>query len=158
MKNIILTIIAIVMIGFASNAQVEDHAIGVRLGGGNYGGGFEASYQHGLGDANRVELGLGLNSRSGSSFISVAGIYQWVWSLDAVSEGFNWYAGPGAQLLLVSNSTVVGVGGEVGVEYNLNSVADVPLTISLDNRPMFNFFSGGSDFGWGVGLGVRYTF
>ncbi len=158
MKKVLMSIITIVVISLGVNAQVEDHAIGVRLGGGNYGSGFEASYQHGLGDANRLEFDLGLNSQNGGSYMSIAGIYQWVWSLDAISDGFNWYAGPGAQLLLVSNATAVGVGGEIGVEYNLNGPADVPLAISLDTRPMFNFFSGGSDFGWGAALGIRYTF
>jgi len=157
MYKIILAITTIVVMSVAANAQIEDHAIGVRLGGGNYGGGFEASYQHGLGDANRLEFDLGLNSQNGGSYMSLAGVYQWVWSLDEVSDGFNWYAGPGAQLLLVSNATAVGVGGQVGVEYNLNGPADVPLAISLDTRPMFNFYSGGSKFGWGIALGIRYT-
>tara|TARA_B100000809_G_scaffold257316_1_gene298667 strand:+ start:4249 stop:4725 length:477 start_codon:yes stop_codon:yes gene_type:complete len=157
MYKIILAITTIVVMSVAANAQIEDHAIGVRLGGGNYGGGFEASYQHGLGDANRLEFDLGLNSQNGGSYMSLAGVYQLVWSLDEVSDGFNWYAGPGAQLLLVSNATAVGVGGQVGVEYNLNGPADVPLAISLDTRPMFNFYSGGSKFGWGIALGIRYT-
>ena len=157
MRKIIVSITTIIIFSFAANAQIEEHAIGVRLGGGNYGGGFEASYQYGLGDVNRLEFDLGLNSQNGVSYMSLAGIYQWVWNLDAVSDGFNWYAGPGAQLLLVSNATAVGFGGQIGVEYNLNGPADVPLTISLDTRPMFNLFSEGSEFGWEIALGIRYT-
>ncbi len=140
---------------FSVNAQMEPQAIGVRFGGGNYGGGFEVNYQHALGDANRLELGLALNSYNKSSYVSFAGIYQWVWEL---GEGFNWYAGPGAQFLAVKNASAIGVGGQIGVEYNFNVNLDTPLMISIDMRPMMNFASGVNDFGWAGALGVRYTF
>ena len=151
----VLLIVGLVFLSIAGNAQVEPHAIGLRLGGGNYGSGFEISYQHGLGDANRLEFDLGLNSNNGASYMSLAGIYQWVWNIDG---GFNWYAGPGAQLLLVSNNAAIGVGGQIGVEYNFNPDVDVPIQIGLDTRPMLNFSSGNSDFGWGIALSIRYTF
>lgn len=166
MKKIILSITTIVVMAFSANAQVEDHAIGLRLGGGNNGSGFEASYQHGLGDANRIEVDFGWGSKNIGNFntkvnvMTVAGTYQWVWQLDGA---LNWYAGPGAQFLLASNfgntESAIGVGGQLGVEYNFNE-HDVPLTLSLDSRPMIQFgdnivFDG---FGWGIALGVRYTF
>lgn len=154
MKKVFFSII-IVLSTISLNAQVESQAIGGRFGGGNYGGGFEVSYQHGLGDANRLELDLGINSHNNSSFFSLAGSYQWVWEL---GEGFNWYAGPGAQFLAVKNATAFGVGGQIGVEYNFNVNLDTPLLISIDTRPMMNFASGNNDFGWGAALGIRYTF
>lgn len=154
MKKYLL--ILFVIAGFSADlsAQVEPHYIGIRFGGGNFGGGGEFSYMHGLGDANRLELGLGLNSLNGTSYFRVVGIYQWVWDLN---EGFSWYAGPGAQFYAVSNASTVLVGGEVGVEYNFNTNLDTPLQISLDTRPMFNL-GDGDGFGWGVHLGIRYTF
>lgn len=154
MKKIILglTFISTVLL---SNAQVEPQAIGVRFGGGNYGSGFEANYQHALGDVNRLELGVALNSNNGVSYFSAAGVYQWVWEL---GEGFNWYAGPGAQFLAVKNASAIGVGGQIGVEYNFNVNLDTPLLISIDTRPMMNFASGNNDFGWAAALSVRYTF
>jgi len=155
MKKIVIAIITVFIISVGAKAQVEPHAIGVRLGGGNYGSGFEISYQHGIGDGNRLEFDLGLNSQNKASYMSIAGIYQWVWTIEG---GFNWYAGPGAQLLLVSKYTVIGIGGQIGVEYNFNPDMDVPLQIGLDARPMFNFFNGGSDLGWGAALSIRYTF
>ncbi len=155
MKKIILAFITIFVISYAGNAQVEPHAIGLRLGGGNYGGGAEISYQHGFGDVNRLEMDLGLNSKNSSSYMSIAGIYQWVWAID---QGFNWFAGPGAQLLLISNSSALGIGGDIGVEYDFNVELDTPLQLSLDARPMWNFFSGRNDMGWAVGLSIRYTF
>lgn len=155
MKKIGLIFLIVMGFSFSSTAQVEPHAIGVRLGGGNYGGGFEASYQHGLGDANRLEFDLGLNSNSGVNFFSLAGMYHWVWEL---GEGFNWYAGPGAQFLAVKNASTIGVGGQIGVEYNFNVSLDTPLLISIDTRPMMNFASGTNNFGWGAALGIRYLF
>lgn len=154
MKKYVILLLVFVST-LAVSAQVEPHAIGARLGGGDYGGGFEVNYQHGLGDVNRLEFGLGLNSHNKTSYMNIVGVYQWVWEL---GEGFNWYAGPGAHLLLISNNTVVGIGGQVGVEYNFNVNLDTPLLISLDTRPMWNFANGGNDFGWGAALGIRYTF
>lgn len=155
MKKIGLIFLLTLSFSFVVNAQVEPHAIGVRLGGGNYGGGFEASYQHGLGDANRLEFDLGINSHKNSSYFSLAGTYQWVWEL---GEGFNWYAGPGAQFIGVKNASAIGVGGQIGVEYNFNVALETPLQISIDTRPMINFASGNNDLGWGAALGIRYTF
>ncbi len=154
MKKILLGL-AFISTTLISYAQVELQSIGGRFGGGNYGGGFEVSYQHGLGDANRIELDMGINSHNNSSFFSLAGTYQWVWEL---GEGFNWYAGPGAQFLAVKNASAFGVGGQIGVEYNFNINLDTPLLISIDTRPMMNFASGNSDLGWGAALGIRYTF
>ncbi len=154
MKKSILSLIAIIAISFSINAQVEPHAIGLRFGGGNFGGGAEINYLHGLGDANRAEIGLGINSLNGGSYMNIAGIYQWIFELE---QGFSWYAGPGAQLLLVKNAPAIMVGGELGVEYNFNTELDVPLQVGLDTRPMFNLGDGDA-FGWGVSLAVRYTF
>lgn len=166
MYKIILAIITIVIISFTANAQVEDRAIGLRLGGGNNGSGFEASYQHGLSDVNRIEVDLGWGSKNVGLFktsvsvMSVAATYQWVFELDGA---LNWYAGPGAQFLLASTTnyteTSIGVGGQLGIEYNFNE-NDVPLILSLDTRPMIQFgdrnaFGG---FGFGIALGIRYTF
>jgi hypothetical protein len=154
MKKILFSGIVIVLMSFTAKSQVEPHAIGLRFGGGNFGSGFELNYLHGMGDANRIEVGLGLNSLNGASYTRIVGIYQWVWSLE---EGFSWYAGPGAQLLMVKNASAILVGGEIGVEYNFNTNLDTPLQVGLDTRPMFNL-GDGDGFGWELALSVRYTF
>ena len=155
MKKIGLIFLLTIGLSVVTIAQVEPHAIGVRLGGGNYGGGFEASYQHGLGDANRLEFDLGINSYNSSSYFSAVGIYQWIWM---IGEGFNWYAGPGAQFLGFKNNAAFGIGGQVGVEYNFNVALETPLQISIYTRPMMKFGSNTNDFGWVAALGIRYTF
>jgi len=155
MKKVILSIVILFALSFSGVSQIEPHAIGGRFGGGNYGGGFEINYQHGLSDVNRLELGFGFNSHHSHSYMNLAAVYQWVFQLE---EGFNWYVGPGAQFLGLKNSSAIGIGGQLGLEYNFNTNLDTPLLISIDTRPMINFASGGSDFGWAAALGIRYTF
>lgn len=131
MKKIILTLVLAVSVAGALSAQVSGKAIGLRFGGVNNNGA-EFSYQHPLGNANRLELDLGLN-RSG---FGLNGVYQWVWSLSELATGFNWYAGVGAGLGSYNynnngNEFAVGVVGQIGLEYNFK----IPLQLSLDYRP-----------------------
>ena len=155
MKKIIFTLVlALSMVG-ALSAQVESNAIGVRFGGfAGYGG--EISYQHPLGSANRLELDLGINHYG----FGLNGIYQWVWDLSDLADGFKWYAGVGGGIgfydfNLVNNSGFgIGVLGQVGIEYNFN----IPLQLSLDYRPgiyVIPLVYGSYD---GINLSVRYKF
>ncbi|MGB0887283.1 MAG: hypothetical protein ACPGSL_04095 [Vicingaceae bacterium] len=160
MKKIYLTIIIIVAIALQANAQVENHTIGVRLGGSNYGPGFEASYQHGLGDVNRAEIDLGWSGNNGFAYMKLTGMYHWVWE---INESLNWYAGPGLQFVQafksgLGSSPAVGAGGQVGLEYNFKKL-DLPLVVGLDTRPMFHLGNNYFDaFGWGIALSARYSF
>ena len=169
MKKVILLIIAIVTIMCAVNAQVEPHAIGVRGNAGNYGVGPELSYQHGLGDVSRVEVGLGFSADKSFNRIGFSGAFHWT---GEVQNGFSWFAGPAVQGSLYSFSALVddgelirknssfggSVGAQVGVEYDFNEYLDLPFTASLDSRPMYNFVSYYSGFEFAVGLSIRYTF
>lgn len=139
MKKIIVALALMVSMIGAVSAQVEGKAIGIRFG---YGG--EISYQHPMGDANRLEFDLGYNyfgtNKVGvvSEGLSLNGVYQWVWDLSELADGFNWYAGFGGAV--ISHSTFFGVGalGQVGIEYNFN----IPLQLSLDARPAFYILPG----------------
>jgi hypothetical protein len=139
-------------------AQVNPHAIGLRLGGGSYNGG-ELSYQHGLGDANRLEFDLGYGSNKNHHRIYLAGIYHWDWN---ITSALNWYIGPGASVGLYSykggdnNSFNIGVGGQIGLEYDF-SKKSIPLLLSLDARPMWDLLGDNRGLGWGAALGIRYT-
>ena len=150
MKKIILTLALVLSFFSALSAQVDGKAIGIRFGLGG-----EISYQHPMGNANRVELDLGLNSYG----FGLNGIYQWVWDLSALADGFNWYAGAGLGLGAydygnTSKAFNFGVLGQVGIEYNFN----IPLQLSLDYRPALYVLPtvyGGYD---GICLAVRYKF
>lgn len=145
MKKIILTFVLSMVMVCAANAQVDGKAIGVRFGLGG-----ELSYQHPLGSANRLEADLGISNWG----VGLTGIYQWVWDLSTLADGFNWYAGVGGTLGLANKNFGLGVVGQVGIEYNFN----IPLQLSLDYRPALYVLPavyGGYD---GVCLAVRYKF
>ena len=85
----------------------------------------------------------------------VTGLYEFHGDLN--TEGnLKWYIGPGAHVgFYKGNNTLVGIDGVVGLDYKFN---ELPLNISLDWQPSFEFGTGRGFVGsWG-GLGVRYTF
>lgn len=146
-------VIACVVVGLAMVATTfaQDKGIGLRFTGG-YDNGAEASFQMDMGDANRLEADLGFGSYGG---FALTGIYHWKWSLEEqLTEGFAWYAGPGAGIRINSNGFGAGIVGQIGIEYTFPSL---PIQLSIDSRPGFYFGAGGySD--WGGALGVRYRF
>lgn len=158
-KQFLVLVFAIASIG--AMAQVNDNAIGIRFAGGNFFGG-EVSYQKGLSNINRLEADLGLYSYSDGNGFNIAGVYQWVWNIEG---GFNWYAGPGAELGSWSykhneddkgnSGFYLGIGGQIGVEYNFD---EIPLLISVDTRPMIGLGNSYNNFNFGLALGVRYVF
>lgn len=165
MKKFIIALIAVFALSTAAMAQgnSEKYAIGLRLGGG-YGYGVEASFHlGGLPNLNRVELDLGWNGYGyggyNHNYLYLTGTYQWRWNIVA---GLHWYVGPGAALGLWTGSDIdpyftVGIGGQVGIEYDF----DFPLQLSLDFRPMWHFMDPWHNHGWihpDGGFGVRYRF
>jgi hypothetical protein len=157
MKKTIFLMIIACMLGFNTYAQVNPHAFGLRLGGGTYSGG-ELSYQQGIGEMNRIELDLGLGSSKNHNRLYLAGIYQWDWN---ITSALNWYIGPGASVGFYSYNDDPGfiniaVGGQIGLEYDF-SKSGVPILLSLDTRPMWDFLGDHPGMGWGAALGIRYV-
>jgi len=151
MKKIIA--IAVSLLAFAAVASAQSRAIGARLG-----GDAELSYQYSLGN-NFVEADLGM-AFGNYGGLRVTGIYDFAFELP-YNLGF--YIGPGAQIGMYggkddqgnSVSTFgIGLGGQIGVEYHIQAV---PLNISIDWRPMWDFI--GSHATWSsAALGIRYAF
>ncbi len=160
MKKKVAVVLLCIFSCIAANSQVSPHAIGLRIGGGdNFGA--EVSYQHGFSKQNRLELDLGFGGNSHYSRLGIAGIYHWVWNIG--NDGFNWYIGPGAGLTANNgkdnHDDYVGlaIGGQIGLGFNFK----IPLQMSLDVRPMWDFLSDDHNddaFGWGLALGIRYRF
>lgn len=157
MKKIILTLALVVNLATTLMAQADSKTIGLRLGSG-YGYGAEISYQQPLNKENRLELDLGINNWG----FGLNGVYQWVWDLSQLGDGFNWYAGVGAgigsyNINNKANGTSdfgLGILGQIGLEYKFN----IPLTLSVDYRPEILFvpsYNGGYD---GICLSARYRF
>lgn len=165
MKKLILVSLFILGItGILQAQEISSNAIGIRVGD-NDGFSTEVNYQRGLGDNNRLELGLAWRSGNGFDAIKGVGIYQWVWNIDG---GFNWYAGVGAAVGSFDvdvdfpgfnnnddSELFINAAGDIGVEYKF----DFPLLLSLDFRPeigILNDFDDSLEFD--VALGIRYTF
>ena len=101
-------------------------------------------------------MGLGFRTYVYATSISLSGVYQWVKDLSSVTDGLAWYYGGGASVGFYSYGKTyipVSVLGQVGLQYDFN----IPLRLSLDWRPGFQFNSYANGFvGDGFCLGVRY--
>lgn len=156
-RKIIFALIALLSLQVTASAQSYEKALGIRggIGTASYYGA-EITYQNWVSDHNRVEYDLGLNFgglEDGVNWVSLAAIYQWHWTIE---DGFGWYAGPGAMASLSFDNPKfgIGVGGQIGIDYQF----DIPLQLSLDIRPIWNFIGYVSGFNWGTSLGIRYAF
>ena len=167
MKKLLITGIIVLIASVSMNAQdISKNALGLRLGN-NDGFGGEISYQARLSPNNRLELDLGWRDGKDFDGFKLAGLYQWVWNIDA---GFNWYAGIGGGVGSYSfndrnninngndyTDTFVFAAGDIGIEYNF----DIPLLISLDFRPEIGFGNelyDNNDLDLDIALGLRYQF
>jgi hypothetical protein len=164
MKKLFLLSITLLGLTFSSNAQeISKNALGLRLGDSD-GFGAEISYQHALGDNNRLELDLGWRDGKNYDGFKLAGLYQWVFPLEG---NFNWYVGAGGGLGSFSvdnpgggndfDDTFFFLAGDIGIEYNF----DIPLLLSLDFRPELGFGDdtyNNNDLDFDIALGIRYQF
>ncbi|MBK0368481.1 hypothetical protein [Flavobacterium agrisoli] len=164
MKKIILSAIMLVAIGFAAQAQrISKNALGFRISD-NDGFGGEISYQRAVSSGNRLEFDLGWRNSNHYDAFKVTGLYQWVWNIEG---DFNWYAGVGGGLgswdhnhhdnhQYDDSGTFVYAAGDIGIEYGFK---EVPILISLDARPEIRTgYHDDDNFGFDVGLGIRYQF
>ncbi|OIP81735.1 MAG: hypothetical protein AUK44_09435 [Porphyromonadaceae bacterium CG2_30_38_12] len=146
MKKIVVA--CVLVVGLITTASAQQ-TIGVRGLLNNNG---EISYQTSVGKANRLEFDLGLTNLSANSGIQLTGVYQWMFPLDQLAPGFDWYAGIGATAGSYQKNTGFGVVGQIGLEYNFT----IPIQISIDWRPtIFNTYY--TNYA-GSGLSVRYRF
>ncbi|HNW49475.1 MAG TPA: hypothetical protein PKH79_00250 [Prolixibacteraceae bacterium] len=158
MKKHVIALALAMGFGFSASAQINSHAIGLRLGGGSLGNA-EISYQHKLSNENRLEFDLGWGGNSNWNRMNIVGLYHWLWNIDG---GLNWYVGPGGALGFYSYHNDPGyinvaIGGQIGLEYDFNKKG-APILLSLDARPMWDFLGDNAGLGWGAALGIRYTF
>lgn len=154
----ILLILLLTLCASAAQAQINDHAIGVRFG---FGGGI--SYQHKFSKENRGEFNAQFGVGDTYTTLRLTGVYQWVFNMH---NGFHFYVGPGASLgsLKLGNDyggkgeegLFVSVGGQLGVDYVFDGV---PIQISLDILPMYSVMNNyDNGVGFDPALGIRYVF
>lgn len=151
----------------AGAQEISNHAIGLRLGDSD-GFGAEVSYQKSIGRYNRLELDLGWRDSRAYDAFKLAGVYQWVRTLEGRLQ---WYYGFGGGLGSVdfgptfknnspyepNGGLFVFAAGDIGIEYNF----DFPLLLSLDFRPelgLLGYSDFSNNFNFDIALGVRYQF
>jgi len=144
--------ILLVCLAVATTMKAQDKAIGLKLG--SYG--VEISGQMAMGDANRIEANLGFMYGG----LGINGYYQWMNDFSKLGDAWKWYYGAGARIGLDSGYFGLGVGGQAGLEFDLQSVVpSLPLQLTLDATPTIYIIRGGRNFfDIGGGLGVRYRF
>jgi len=143
MKKLVLSFVLV--LGSLSLVSAQQNAIGLKLG---YG--VDASYQHSLSDANRVEFNVGLSSLD-NGYLAVGGLYQWIFPL---TGEINWYAGAGVGAGFGNDFSLSGL-GNIGIEWNLG----IPLQLAIDWTPAVNVVGNTGAFHWeGFRFGIRYRF
>lgn len=156
------------LIGITLSCQAQENSlkntIGMRFGN-SYGFGLEISYQKRLSPKNRLELDFGWKNHNNTDALKISGIYQWYWKLE---KELDWFAGCGGGLgtwntddnynngYASDNGFFLILNGDVGIEYNFK---EIPIQLAIDARPEFIFNNyEKNDFGFNVGLAIRYKF
>lgn len=142
-------LLLVMLSAFITNAQNDGKNLGLRFSG-LFSNNAELSYQHPLSANNRLEADLGINQ----NVLALTGVYQWVWDLEELTEGFKWYAGAGGLLGIEKSKFGLAVVGQVGIEYNFY----FPLQLSLDYRPAVFIVSGINNHFLNICLSARYRF
>ena len=167
MKKLVL--FAIILVAACTVAMAQPRAIGGRIAW-NIG----ASYQHGFGEKNMLQVDLDFPGYGWG--IQATATYNWIFPINSWTHAgsWNWYAGVGGGAGYIWGWGVryfgshwgghgfAGVAGMIGVEYNFN----FPLQLSLDWRPLVGpwFQKNSAAFYYeglyssAFGLGVRYKF
>ena len=170
-KVLLIAVMALVSVAYAA---AQPRAIGANLG-----GSLGFSYQHGVGEANMLDVAVYTPIAVGRAAAwGIAGIvtYDWIDPFNAPvpwdQKGeWHWYMGVGgsggfifpytkADGTSVGGSWYAGVAGHIGIEYDFW----FPFQLSLDWRPSIGVAgNNGIAFNlpglWGgIQLGVRYKF
>jgi hypothetical protein len=160
MKRIFLTVFVLISFNYLhAQALGREYrtAIGVKVwdGGG-------LSVKHFINDKVALE---------GIAFIwddgfRLTGLYEFHGDIGG-APGLKWYVGPGAHVGFYDKdkdnnyyndgdgSTFFGIDGVLGLDYKFNKV---PINISLDWQPFFEFGDNRGFYGSSGGLGIRYAF
>ncbi len=85
----------------------------------------------------------------------LSALYEYHGDLSS-DQNFKWYAGFGASfdLLKTPKETIVGINGVLGLDYKIKTM---PLDVSIDWQPGFQFTNNGQYVGKWFILAVRYT-
>ena len=156
---VILAAVGITTLSAQSLGQSYKSALGLKI----WGDGGGISFKTFVSNNNAVE-GVGYFWERGSRIV---GLYEFHSGIQG-APGLSWYVGPGAHIGFYNDryyddryldgngsGSFVGLDGVLGLDYKFDGV---PINLSVDWQPSFEFGSNRGFIGsWG-GLGVRYTF
>jgi hypothetical protein len=154
MKKIILTLS--LAICFVAVVNAQDYHTGIGLRGGYY---YGLTLKHFISERSALEALL----QSRWSGFEITGLYE------VHNQAFNvdrlkWYYGGGAHIGSydgantgwgTGNYFIVGIDGILGIEYNFK---EVPINLSLDWKPAFDFVGYSHFFYDGAAFSIRYIF
>lgn len=164
MKKIVMSLAVIIAISsVTATAQNLGKDYTTALGAKLWGNGGGISLKHFVSNNNALE-GIGYFWRGGTR---VTGLYEFHYDIEG-APGLKWYIGPGVHVGFYNDyyynkyyndgrtsGSYVGIDGVLGLDYKFDGV---PINLSLDWQPSFEFGDNQGFMGsWG-GLGIRYTF
>lgn len=165
MKKLGVVVFVMICSLFASGQSYET-AIGAKFGnvGGGLDGGPGLNIKHFFAGSNAIEATVGL----GRYHFNAQAMYEWQHGLDE-SIGLDWYLGLGGTVGSwrgkwtshpvyggdYSTGLYLGANGAIGLDWNLESVLNLPIDIALDIGPYFGIINSGA-WGWGGGFAIRY--
>lgn len=98
----------------------------------------------------------------GYSTFGLVALYQFHKDIPSVPN-LGWYAGIGGRVIMYTgygSYWTLGVAAQAGVDYNLQSIINLPIQVSLDIRPYYYLYpTTYAHFYWGdIALGIRWMF
>ena len=165
MKKILAIVLITLTLTTLAVAQDSKLDAGLRLGIMNNFGGITARLA--LSESSKIEAVV---STPGFNGLIVTAMYQLHKPLGDVSN-LSWYFGGGLHVgnwsgasstwngtRWVSRDFALGIDAIVGVQYNMGSLIDIPLLLSLDYKPAYDIFGYWATNWGGVALSIRYAF
>ncbi|MCF7833131.1 MAG: hypothetical protein K9N05_06115 [Candidatus Marinimicrobia bacterium] len=164
MKKFLAIVLITLTLTTIAIAQDSKFDAGLRLGIMNNFGGISARYS--LSETSKVEA---LVSTPGFNGVIFTGMYQIHKQIGDV-EDLSWYFGGGIHLgnwkgatstwngsTWVSRDFALGLDAIIGVQYNMGSLINFPLLLSLDYKPAYDIFGYWATNWGGVALSIRYA-
>ncbi|NOT76066.1 MAG: hypothetical protein HOP08_14160 [Cyclobacteriaceae bacterium] len=164
----LLIVCSVAFLGLLSttqvNAQAMNQTYNTALGVKVWGDGGGITFKHFV-KTDRAFEAIGYFWSRGAR---ITGLYEFHFDFPD-APGLQWYVGPGAHVGFYNNryydnnpnnypnssAAFVGLDGVLGLDYKFDGV---PINLSLDWQPSFEFGDGRGFYGGWGGLGIRYTF
>ena len=156
-KYLFILLLPVMFLATSQRAEAQyNNAIGLRLG-----PSWGITFKHKMSDAAGLEFLL--NSHGGGYQVTV--MYEH--HIPVITDGMNFYIGGGGHIGYYDGNSknngwdtndegvFIGADGILGLEYTFS---EVPINLSLDWKPAFNFVGNTGFWGDGGALSVRYAF